>query len=295
MLPMTLAEVSILLFFLLLFAAISQIRRVESEAEKSSAEVQKLRQKLQASRAEVEKLETHVSKAEGMSEEQIQKVAEQARRKEKIEKLREKVSALESRARGLDSLASLREQKDDDEFKELVRKASQNVGREKRIESLTERLEEARGDLDSVRGDLDSMRSALGDYRAQSLNLSRRLKEAGQGYPPCWADESGDPQYIYTVRLLGDSLEVRPNWPSSREGDAKQVDGALRLAGSTASRSAFAELASPVLEWSKQQDPECRHFVVIEDSEGTTKQEFKSELLLVERFFYKYIKRNRDA
>lgn len=291
MLPMTLAEVSILLFFLLLFVAVTQIRKVESEAQKSSAEAKKLRQEIQESSAKIERLKKYISTAESLSQGQIQEVMERAEREQKIEKLREKVSSLENEARGLDSLASLRRQRDDDEFEELVRKASRNVGREKKIKRLTERLEETRGDLDSTESALDSMESALGDYRAQSINLSRRLREAGQGYPPCWADKEGEPQYIYTVRLLGDSLRVRPNWPSSREGDVEAVDGALKLAGSTVSRSRFEELASPVLEWSRRQDPECRHFVVIEDSEGTTKQEFKSELLLVERFFYKYIRR----
>lgn len=270
LLPMTLAEVSILLFFLLLFVAVNQIRAVESEARKSTAEI--------------EKLEEYISKAENLSKGEMQKMMEGAKKEKKIEKLQEKVTKLQSEVSGLDSLMHMREEYSDDEFKELVRKASRSIERHQRIDRLTRQLEEAQSALDSTE-------RALGDYRAQSINLTRRLREAGQGYPPCWADEDGSPQYIYTVRLLGDSLAVRPNWPASREGDVEKVDGSLKLAGSRVSRSNFAELASPVLEWSKRQDPECRHFVVIEDSEGTTKEEFKDELLLVERFFYKYIER----
>lgn len=284
LLPMTLAEVSILLFFLLLFVAFNQIREVESEAQRSSAAAEKLQSKLQESRAKVSKLETYISETKNLSERQIRTMMEKLERKKKMKKLREKVASLKNQVRGLDSLATLREQQTDEEFKELVRSASQNIGREKKIERLTERLEEARADLDSTR-------SALGDYKAQSLNLSRRLKEAGQGYPPCWAGEDGNPQYIYTVRLLGDSLQVRPNWPPGREGDVQTIPGAFELAGRRVSRSMFAELADPILEWSRQQSPECRHFVVIKDSKKTTKEEFKNEMFLVERFFYKYIDR----
>lgn len=270
LLPMTLAEASILLFFLLLFVAVSQIREVESEARKSAAELEKLKE--------------YITKAENLSESKIQKLMEGAEKEKKITKLQEKVSDLKSKVRGLDSLIQMREEYDDDEFRELVRKASRNIERQQKIDRLTKRLEEARSALDSTE-------SALDDYRAQSINLTQRLKEAGQGYPPCWANQDGSPQYIYTVRLLGDSLAVRPEWPSSRESDVAEVDGALELAGKRVSRNRFAELASPILEWSKRQDPECRHFVIIEDSEGTTKEEFKNELLLVEGFFYKYMQR----
>ena len=270
LLPMTLAEVAILLFFLLLFVAVSQIREVESEAQRSAAEAEKLKER--------------ISDIRDLSEAEIKKLMKGARKQKKIAKLQEKVSNLKSEASGLDSLIQMSEEYDDDEFKELVREASQSVGQEQKIDQLTERLEDAQSALDSTEG-------ALKDYRAQSINLTRRLREAGQGYPPCWAEEDGSPQYIYTVQLLGDSLSVQPNWPSSREDDVQDVDGALELAGSRVSRGKFAELAGPVLAWSERQDPECRHFVVIEDSEETTKEEFKDELLLTERFFYKYIPR----
>lgn len=270
LLPMTLAEASILLFFLLLFVAVSQIQEVESEAEESAAEIEKLKE--------------YISKAENLSKEKIQKMMEGAKKEKKIEKLQEEVSKLESEMRGLDSLVQMRERYEDDEFEELVRKASRNIDQQKKIDRLTERLEQTESALDSTE-------SALSDYRAQSINLTRRLREAGQGYPPCWADAEGSPQYIFNVRLLGDSLAVSPEWPPSREADVSEVDGASALAGSRVGRGRFAELASPVLEWSKRQDPECRHFVIIEDSKGTTKEEFKNELLLVERFFYKYIQR----
>jgi len=270
LLPMTLAEVSILLFFLLLFVAISQIREVESEVRKSSAKI--------------EKLEEYISKAESLSKSQMKKVMEGAKKEKKIEKLKEKVSNLEDQMRGLDSLASMREQYDDDEFRELVRKASRNIGRREKIDKLTERLEETQSVLDSTE-------STLSDYKAQITNVTQRLKEAGQGYPPCWADEDGSPQYIYTVRLLGDSLGVRPKWPPDRKEEVEAVNGARELANRRVSRSTFAKLARPILEWSKRQDPECRHFVIIKDTKNTTKNEFKDELLLVEGFFYKYIDR----
>lgn len=263
-LPMTLTEVAILLFFLLLFTAVHQIQRATSEREEL--------ERLVAQRGEIRP-------------EKVQSLLEAARQEEEVEALQKKLAEAEAKNRGLDSLLAIREEVSDETFDELVRRAAQGV----RDEGAAERLRERIAAAEQSR---DSMQSALQNCQAQNLNCSNRLQEAGLGHPPCWADEEGKPEYIYTVGLVGDSLEVRPTWPSHRVDDARRVDGALSLAGETLSRQAFSARAEPILRWSQRQEPECRHFVVIDDAEMTTKEDFKESLLLVENFFYKYLPRN---
>ena len=50
-------------------------------------------------------------------------------------------------------------------------------------------------------------------------------------------------------------------------------------------RQDFRERALPILQWSKAHDPECRHFVKIDDSAEISKDAFKANLLLVEDYF----------
>ncbi len=217
---------------------------------------------------------------------EVQALLEATEQQREIDALRERLMEAEAESEELAALLAQSEETDDREaFIELVRQAARNAGREAQLSALREEAEAAARDR-------DSMRTALQNCQAQNLNCSQRLQEAGLGYPPCWADASGKPEYIYTVALRGDSLAVRPAWPAHRADDARRVDGALALAGRTLSRQAFAEGADPILRWSQAQTPECRHFVIVDDTGVTTKEAFKESLLLVEGYFYKYLPRN---
>ena len=120
-------------------------------------------------------------------------------------------------------------------------------------------------------------------------NLQERAKKAGIGFPPCWVDENGKPEYIFVVKLEENRLSVTPAWPSHRANDVKEVTGAINLVRFDLMPETFRKLARPILEWSMRQEPECRHFVRIDDGAPISKGEFKAKLLLVEDYFYKYL------
>jgi len=263
-LSLTLTEVLILLFFVLLFAAVWEISTANETID--------------------EQLE-QIAEASGINKKQAISLIEAMQKRDESQELRERLQEAEKRIEGYDSLLAMQEEMEDDDFRELVRRAAKSVNSEKEVTRL-------RSKLDSTEETLEAMKNKAANMKAQVTNMSARLRNAGMGFPPCWADSlSGKPEYIYSVELRQDSLQVERSWPEYREDEARKVNGALRLAGSSVSRQEFSQLAQPVLNWSKSQDPECRHFVIIEDTPATTKDQFKESMLLVENYFYKFLPR----
>ena len=83
-----------------------------------------------------------------------------------------------------------------------------------------------------------------------------------------------------------DSVTVEQGWPEHREADVDRIDGARTLLGDKLSLEEFQRRASSVLEWSKLQEPECRHYVRILDRAST--KAYKENRLVVEDYFYKH-------
>lgn len=253
-LSLTLTEVVILLFFLLLFAAFWEVRETPGNTEYTPRE------------------------------------------------LEEKQDELEKKLEGLVVLDSVRVDLSKEDFTELMETSAQNIGENEDLKQVIEKVTALVARKDSVirRGERTIRRTqdSLADTQNELRECNIERTTEGWGYPPCWSDEeSGSPEYIFLIRLRGDSLEVAPNWPGHRSDDVQDVSGAQRLANATLSRSEFRTRATPVLRWS--QNPaenklgeECRHFVIVEDTESTSKTDFKQSLLLVEDYFFKYLRRN---
>jgi hypothetical protein len=96
--------------------------------------------------------------------------------------------------------------------------------------------------------------------------------------------------YAFDVTLFSDIVRFRRRWPVSHDDSAAAVPGITPLADAELlPYPRFRELAAPVLRWSNAHDPPCRHYVVIHDSVsgGDEKEDFKQNLLTVEGYFYK--------
>jgi len=118
------------------------------------------------------------------------------------------------------------------------------------------------------------------------------------GIGPCWSRPRSGARpeivYVLNVVLQASTIGVTREWPDDFQLVADTVPGLARLSqAGVVSYGQFRELALPVFEWSKVQDPECRHFVVMYDSveSPTPKDDFKVAMLTVEDFFYKYLVR----
>lgn len=148
---------------------------------------------------------------------------------------------------------------------------------------------------DSVTEVVSQVSRDAGRLKRQASNLQGQIaylrERVGNGldHPPCWADTLGKPEYALRVTLFTDSVRTRAIWPPHRDQEAQRVSGLSALAGAELPYARFRTFAQPVLTWSRFQDPECRHFVVIVDSVQGGKDAFKSGLLTVEDYFYKYL------
>jgi hypothetical protein len=137
----------------------------------------------------------------------------------------------------------------------------------------------------------------LGPKCETVAGLIDRLKY--RGHLPCWQrdTESQQTEIVYALRVVlsADEIAIRREWPDDFADSARVVDGLVSLSqAGTVSYPDFTTRAAPVFEWSRQHDPECRHYVIIHDSvQGSNaKDDFKTGLLTVEDYFYKNLVRD---
>ena len=74
----------------------------------------------------------------------------------------------------------------------------------------------------------DQIKKENSDLRGQVAFLKNRLDaRGGRDYPPCWADESGKVEFLFSVEVKPDSVVVSPAWPPRREAAARALPGKI--------------------------------------------------------------------
>lgn len=126
------------------------------------------------------------------------------------------------------------------------------------------------------------------DLRGQMANMRNRFNAVGRGldHPPCWADEAGNIEYLFNVELRQGVAIVTPAWPEHRRQDAEKLPGVAELTTKPVNAERFRTASRPILNISKRQDPECRHFVVLNNT-IESRREADQARWMVEEFFYK--------
>lgn len=123
--------------------------------------------------------------------------------------------------------------------------------------------------------------------RGQVAFLKKRLDaRGGRDYPPCWADESGKVEFLFAIELKADSVVIAPAWPARREADAKALPGLTEALSEAHAYGRFPSAIHAVFNWSKTQDPECRHYIQLKSSIPDAVQSDRARLM-VENYFYK--------
>lgn len=265
-LPMTLTEILVLLFFILALALSWQMERYRNVTP-------------EAARAIDEVVRTGLSLPESDGWTEIFMCLEEGRDQraggpscsEALEQARRGLAEV-ARALGIDTV---------------------NVTTTAMVDSLRRQVDDAK-DLaaDAVRelgGEDDAVPTA-------SLPDLINLLRARGTHPPCWwqfVDERRRIIFVLDVVLRTDDITIRRRWPDVYDDQARQVTNLVEL--SSAGRISYGEfrrLALPILRWGQEQNPQCRHFVVVHDSVRggvDEKEDFKEALLTVESFFYKYL------
>lgn len=125
------------------------------------------------------------------------------------------------------------------------------------------------------------------DLRGQVAFLKNRLDaRGGRDYPPCWADENGKVEFLFAIELQTASITVLPAWPARRQADAQLLPGMSEILESPLTHTGFAERMRRILDWSKRQDPQCRHYVQLKSSIQDAVLSDRARLM-VENNFYK--------
>lgn len=143
------------------------------------------------------------------------------------------------------------------------------------------------GELTKVGYNPETIKKENSDLRGQVAFLKNRLDaRGGRDYPPCWADENGKVEFLFAVEVRQDSVLVTPAWPGRREGAARSLPGIEGVLAGPHSYQAFASKIQDIFNWSKSQDPECRHYVQLKSSISDAVTSDRARLM-VENYFYK--------
>ena len=126
----------------------------------------------------------------------------------------------------------------------------------------------------------------------ESAREYENLKSEGKGteMPSCWTREDGTIEYIYEVNLTPTGLVVWETTDvSTHRVDERQTLPVEKLSlKQDISEASFLSATSDLFEWSKSK--KCRFFVRVFDSTGPTEKAiYQSRLRTVEAHFYKLI------
>lgn len=143
------------------------------------------------------------------------------------------------------------------------------------------------GELTKTGKNPEAIKKENSDLRGQVAFLKNRLDaRGGRDYPPCWADETGKVEFLFAVEVRPDSVAVLPAWPTRREAAAKALPGLDAVLTGTHSNQDFVSKIQGIFNWSKTQDPECRHYVQLKSTIADAVQSDRARLM-VENYFYK--------
>ncbi|MEA2819476.1 MAG: hypothetical protein QOJ86_1480 [Bradyrhizobium sp.] len=301
-LGLTLAEVLLLLMFLLLLALGSKVERYRLEAESSQEDLKQANAAMET----LKPLQEALSKADGSINsvsELIQRLARIKSLEARVAQLGEENSSLSAQASAIKSLGKDAEKKlqkmadvlnraaqlDPSDPASVVAKSLDILARlgastlPEQVKPLNEMIAdgEQKQRAQLIEADRDKIRLQL-DSMIRSGN--------GLTYPPCWVAQNGQTEYIYDVTTRDGGLIVRDVIPQSRLNDPalKFVDAMQK--GSLISEKAFNDATSRLFAYSKQQN--CRFYTVLRDETGPqSKERYKHLRAAIESHFYIRISR----
>ncbi|GAC1030997.1 hypothetical protein thsps21_18240 [Pseudomonas sp. No.21] len=124
------------------------------------------------------------------------------------------------------------------------------------------------------------------DLKGQIQFLKNKLEaKGGLDYPPCWADEQGKIQYLFSVELHEHELNVARAWPDTREADAHALPNIQSvMAAASSDYPRFLDAVKPISDLSRKLN--CRHYVRIKNliPDAVTSDRRR---LSIEDYFYK--------
>lgn len=257
-LGLTMAEIALLIIFILLLIFTSMLKKEHelNDIIKKNEEAINIISKFITN--EDKTINDELVKASQTLPELLKKVEEKNLKNNPDENLSQILE------RAIDKLASAQEMENNNE----------NLPIEKKYEKLLEEKQEITSKLSNLEG--------------QNKNLLRQCK--GVGFPPCWANLRGSPEYIFNLYLRDEGIFIYDNKLPNRQVDQAKLDLSRISFETPLNPENMIYQTLPLLDYGKQND--CRFFVQIIDETGVDKKElYKNLRQTIETNFY-ILKRN---
>jgi len=152
-------------------------------------------------------------------------------------------------------------------------------------DSDADRLSEIDARLETISGQIDSMVSLL-PLPASGDAVSGRTGRRSLDAPPCLAADNGQPLTPYIIRIGETAMSVMPVH-SALETNRQQSRPFQHLSSFTnmnVTERAFMDFAQPIYGESLERN--CRHFVVLLETDPESASRYIDRRALVERYFY---------
>jgi hypothetical protein len=294
-LGLTLAEVLILLLFLVLLALGSRIVRLQTEASNAQISLAELHTSLPELKVLIDTIQSNgkmdikdigdLAKKLSRSAELETKVAQLTR---ELTELRADVPAI--KALGPEATAKVREVAAILERAAKMNPSDPPAALKKALDAfdaLASKTEVA--DLSALSSAHHLLQEKNNSLTVEAERLRRQVENMirngkGTTFPSCWADSNGQTEYVFDVTIRDTALVVI-DASKARESDEawKLVDPFDRDVEITG--KAFQSATRKMFEWSKEQN--CRFFAIIRDGTGpSSKEPYKRMRGLVENHFY---------
>lgn len=173
--------------------------------------------------------------------------------------------------------------------KQLKKQLDKELVPGKEVQTVEEVVSAAKsfGELSKGGSNPEAIKKENSDLRGQVAFLKNRLDaRGGRDFPPCWANENGKVEFLFSIETKPDSVVLSPAWPPRREAAARALPGMAETLAVAHSNKDFVSSIQGVFNWSKKQDPECRHYVQLKSSITDAVQSDRARLM-VENYFYK--------
>ena len=154
---------------------------------------------------------------------------------------------------------------------------------------------EKEGGSEALAKQVEQQSYRIANQEGQLQYYSSRLKEAGlgKGERPCWVKPDGTIEYLYDVVLASNGIRMREyNKYDHREPERSLLPMPAVDPNEVLRPAEFRRRTQPL--YNRSLAANCRFFVVIYDATGPTEKELYKQLLgTVEEHFYKRLNRGQ--
>ena len=291
-LGLTMAEIAILIIFILLLAlaALLEIERNKLDL----AEMQLMAAEKKILKYEEEMKIIHEFYGEKDLKELVRELVVAREEIKSLSKIQSKFTEAKKVIRNLEEK--------DKKYQEIAKKYNFNLSPEKLEQVLLEASEinnfmsKLGGDsVVKIAQDNIELHTENNRLEGQLANAQKKLETLGKGseMPSCWAKQDGTVEYIYEISVTNKGMVIRDNELPHRIVDRKLLPVSMVVQNEEVSPDKFISSTLPLYNWSV--DKKCRFYVKVYDSTGPSEKDiYKQRLMVVVGHFYRDFKIHTD-